>query len=271
MNLTKLCVASALCLGTSACPPVAFEPDLTDGGTDTSSATSPPVTKDTIISVKKVGSMEQFAWHPFGRPDFRFEKAEAGQFTPVEALASGKPRCKAKIPNVDLPNFMTGPDGDCVVDPPLPEGTYRASLTVYDSLRECDMRINGRDVSVTFTVGTSEQTVRMVVGACKDPGLSARWSACQAATSAAECDSVYGSWVNNGTGWACECQSGDQGCPCTGQQDCVARCWDSAATDSASCALASRGLCAATSIPKDCFCALPTADSRQFICADPTL
>jgi hypothetical protein len=153
----------------------------------------------------------------------------------------------------------------CNLNTPLAAGLYQVSATVYESQSDADVGINGREVTAVFNLPAGNKPVRLIVGACKDPALATRWSACRAATSEAECTVQAGSWANSGASGFCTCDSGQAGCACASDAVCLADCWVPEADRT--CATSTRGICS-SELQFGCLCLLSAAGAAME-CRDP--
>jgi hypothetical protein len=104
---------------------------------------------------------------------------------------------------------------------------------------------------------------------CADPDLLVAYAACTAAADADTCALHGGTWAPFGAGSdpICQCETGDGGCPCTDDADCVTVCLAPVEPNSSTpCRNWTQGTCAAHPIA-GCWCVVDAGQSQE-VCWD---
>jgi hypothetical protein len=108
---------------------------------------------------------------------------------------------------------------------------------------------------------------------CGDPAVMARYPRCTSAVDPTSCAAAGGNWTRIGLSPmpSCVCPTGQDGCPCARQGDCLSACTaplPGGAPTTHTCDAVASGTCTPTSPWVGCWCWFDAQGSAQPICAD---
>jgi hypothetical protein len=147
-------------------------------------------------------------------------------------------------------------------------GTWRIRFTVGHDCQE-DSPLSQAECTSMQDVFTPPFVVDSGLG-CGDPATMARYDECAAATDADTCDRLGGTWEPLGLSPdpICQCPTGDGGCSCVRDSDCVTVCLaPTGAGGIDDCSGVTEGTCAARPTV-GCWCLLEDSGQVSAICWD---
>ncbi len=104
---------------------------------------------------------------------------------------------------------------------------------------------------------------------CGEPATIQRYAECRQARDAEACAAAGGRWglfpYSRQPG--CFCRTGQEGCPCTGPDDCLGRCFDT--TTFSDCSQLSIGFCSGEEPQAGCWCQFWEPGQATGFCNDP--
>jgi hypothetical protein len=105
---------------------------------------------------------------------------------------------------------------------------------------------------------------------CGDPEVLARYPACRAADDEASCLAAGGTWTRIGLSpvEACQCPTGQGGCPCDRRTDCLTACIAPTTGGVFACDGVTVGSCSPVGITVGCWCFFDAEGNVEGICVD---
>jgi hypothetical protein len=134
--------------------------------------------------------------------------------------------------------------------------------------------IDARPDTTVATIDAGPDTAVVDAPPCGDPTVMARFPGCASSTDEASCVAAGGSWQRSGLAPnpSCLCPTGQDGCPCTSQTECLSACIANipgGAPIANSCANVTVGACAPVSPQLGCWCwFLDQGGGPMPVCAD---
>jgi hypothetical protein len=108
--------------------------------------------------------------------------------------------------------------------------------------------------------------------ACDAPELKAAWDACRATQDEPSCVASGGQWVSYVPAYmACNCPTGQDGCPCASGDQCIGQCqaeWTPASKPDPDCGNVTWGRCTARNYTIGCGCWWSYGTTFQSACQD---